>query len=71
VVTTDSAHSLPVYLNLARGMTLTGLDQLWVADLTYIRLQLELVYLAVMLYPYSRRVIGWALERPVDTLPTL
>src|SRR5438046_687646 len=47
VVTTDSDHGLPVYPNLARAMTLTGLDQLWVADLTYIRLELEFVYLAV------------------------
>lgn len=49
VVTTDSAHGLPVYPNLARTLVLTGLDQLWVADLTYIRLELEFVYLAVIL----------------------
>jgi putative transposase len=46
VVTTDSDHGLPVYPNLARRMVLTGLDQLWVADLTYIRLELEFVYMA-------------------------
>jgi len=47
VVTTDSAHDLPVYPNLARAMTLSGLDQLWVADITYIRLLVEFVYMAV------------------------
>jgi putative transposase len=71
VVTTDSDHGLPVYPNLARRMTLTGLDQLWVADLTYIRLELEFVYLAVILDAFSRRVIGWALDRRLDTELTL
>jgi transposase InsO family protein len=71
VVTTDSDHGLPVYPNLARQMTLTGLDQLWVADLTYIRLELEFVYLAVILDALSRRVIGWALDRTLDTKLTL
>jgi len=71
VVTTDSDHGLPVSPNLARRMTLTGLDQLWVADLTYIRLELEFVYLAVILDAFSRRVIGWALDRTLDTELTL
>ena len=71
VVTTDSDHGLPVYPNLARRMTLTGLDQLWVADLTCIRLELEFVYLAVILDAFSRRVIGWALDRSLDTVLTL
>lgn len=71
VVTTDSAHDLPVYPNLAREMTLTGLDQLWVADITYIRLQVEFVYLAVILDAFSRRVIGWALERTLEDELTL
>jgi putative transposase len=71
VVTTDSAHGLPVYPNLARAMTLTGLDQLWVADLTYIRLELEFVYLAVILDAFSRRVIGWALDRTLEAELTL
>ena len=61
VVTTDSAHSLPVYTNLVPELTLTGLDQLWVADITYIRLLHEFIYLAVILDAYSRRCIGWAL----------
>jgi len=63
VVTTDSHHSLEVYLNLAGRMKLTGTNQLWVADITYIRLKTEFVYLAVILDGYSRKVVGWALER--------
>jgi putative transposase len=62
-VTTDSAHDLEVFLNLARRMTLTGVNQLWVADITYIRLQHEFVYLAVILDAFSRKVVGWALDR--------
>jgi putative transposase len=67
VVTTDSRHGLPVYPNLAGQMTLTGLDQLWIADITYIRLETEFVYLAVVLDAYSRRVIGWALDRTLES----
>lgn len=63
VVTTDSKHDLPVYPNLAKAMVLTSINQLWRADITYIRLAEEFVYLAVMLDAYSRRVIGWALDR--------
>jgi transposase InsO family protein len=62
-VTTDSAHELEVFLNLAGRMTLTGINQLWVADLTYIRLQREFVYLAVILDAFSRKVVGWTLDR--------
>jgi len=71
VVTTDSAHGLPVYPNLAHEMVLTGIDQLWVADLTYIRLELEFVYLAVILDAFSRRAIGWALDRTLEDELTL
>jgi len=71
VVTTDSDHGLPVYPSLARALVLTGLDQLWVADLTFIRLELEFVYLAVMLDAFSRRGIGWALERTLEAALTL
>jgi putative transposase len=63
VVTTDSKHELEVYLNLAKRMKLTGINQLWVADITYIRLKAEFVYLAVILDSFSRKVVGWALER--------
>jgi putative transposase len=66
VVTTDSRHSLPVYPNLARGMAPQAADQLWVADLTYIRLRIEFIYLAVVLDAFSRRVIGWALGRTLE-----
>jgi putative transposase len=71
VVTTNSNHNHPVYPNLARGMVLTGIDQLWVADITYIRLETEFVYLAVVLDAYSRRVIGWALDRTLEDELTL
>jgi putative transposase len=67
VVTTDSNHPLEVYLNLARRMKLTGIDQLWVADITYIRLRAEFVYLAVILDGFSRKVVGWALQRAITT----
>lgn len=63
VVTTDSRHNLPVYPNLARQFTPAAINQLWVADITYIRLRREFIYLAVLLDAYSRRVIGWALGR--------
>ena len=63
VRTTDSRHSLPVYPNLAREMVLNGIDELWIADITYIRLLREFVYLAVILDAFSRRCIGWSLER--------
>lgn len=66
-VTTDSKHELEVYLNLASKLKLSGLNQLWVADITYIRLQKEFVYLAVILDAYSRKVVGWALDRTLGT----
>lgn len=66
VVTTDSNHQLEVALNLAPRMKLTGLNQLWVADITYIQLRREFVYLAVVLDAFSRKVVGWELSRRVD-----
>jgi len=66
VITTNSNHDLPVYPNLAREMKLNDINQLWVADITYIRLEVEFVYLAVILDAYSRRVVGWALERTLE-----
>jgi putative transposase len=66
VVTTDSCHTLPIYPNLAPEIKPTAIDQLWVADITYIRLRTEFVYLAVVLDAFSRRVIGWALGRTLE-----
>jgi putative transposase len=71
VVTTDSNHTRKVYPNLARDMILTATDQLWRADITYIRLRDEFVFLAVILDAYSRRVIGWALDRTMEDELTL
>jgi transposase InsO family protein len=71
VVTTDSDHTGQVYPNLAQGMVPTGVNQLWVADITYIRLETEFVYLAVVIDAFSRRVIGWALERTLEDDLTL
>ena len=72
VTTTDSQHQLEVHLNLAGRMHLTGINQLWVADITYIRLATEFVYLAVILDAFSRKVVGWALDRTLATsLPKL
>jgi transposase InsO family protein len=61
-VTTDSRHEWRVVPNLARGLVPTGVDQLWVADITYVRMLEEFTFLAVVLDAFSRRVIGWALE---------
>lgn len=67
VRTTDSRHDLPAYASLAGQMTLSGIDELWIADITYIRLRHEFVYLAVILDAYSRRCMGRALERHLQT----
>ena len=63
VIATNSDHDLEVYLNLASRMKLTGIHQLWVADITYIRLHREWVFLAVILDAFSRKAIGWELDR--------
>jgi transposase InsO family protein len=70
VVTTDSGHVRKVYPNLARHIVVTDIDQL-VADITYIRLREEFVYLAVILDACSRRVIGWSLDRTLEDELTL
>lgn len=67
LATTDSKHGLPIYANVAAGMVLTNINQLWVADITYIRLQWEFVYLAVVLDAFSRRCLGWALRRSLES----
>jgi putative transposase len=71
VVTTDSNHGNRIWPNLTPGMVLTDIDQLWRADITYIRLREEFVFLAVVLDAYSRRVIGWALDRTLEDELTL
>jgi putative transposase len=71
VVTTDSNHGRKIYPNLAGEMILTGTDQLWRADITYIRLRDEFVYLAVVMDAFSRRVMGWALDRSMEDDLTL
>jgi transposase InsO family protein len=67
VVTTDFNHRFRVHPNLAESMELTAVNQLWVADLTYIRLRREFVFLAVVLDAFSRKAIGWELGRTLET----
>ena len=71
VRTTDSNHDGPIFPNLARGFHPTGPNQLWVGDITYIRIPAGFVYLAVILDAWSRRAIGYALGRQIDTRLTL
>lgn len=71
VRTTDSRHNLMVYPSLIRDLMLSNINQLWVADITYIRLLREFIYLAVLLDAFSRRCIGWAISRHIDTQLTL
>jgi putative transposase len=71
VRTTNSRHNLMVYPNLTRELVLSNINQLWVADITYIRLLREFIYLAVLLDAFSRRCIGWAISRHIDTQLTL
>ena len=61
VLTTDSRHNYAVCPNLAPRLNLTGIDQLWVADITYVRLREAFLYLAILLDAYSRKVVGWEL----------
>lgn len=71
VRTTDSRHNLTVYPNRTRNLVLSNINQLWVADITYIRLLRDFIYLAVLLDAFSRRCIGWAISRHIDTQLTL
>jgi putative transposase len=66
IFTTDSKHGLHLYPNLAKDMVLTDINQLWVADITYIRLEVEFVYLAVLLDAFSRSCVGWALQPSLE-----
>jgi len=71
LVTTDSRHTLPIFPNLVKDFTPTGPDQLWVADLTYIRLRAAFVFLSVLLDAWSRRVVGYAVGKLLDAQLTL
>jgi putative transposase len=67
VRTTDSRHALPVYPNLVRKRQVCAINEIWVADITYIRIRSSFVYLAAILDLYSRRVVGWAISKRIDT----
>lgn len=71
VVTTDSNHSHPRYPNRIRGLKLTAPDQVWVGDITYIRLGRRFIYLAVILDAFTRAVRGWALSRSLEQALTV
>lgn len=71
VATTDSDRDLPIYPDLTKGLFLNGPDQLWVADLTYIRMSTQFVYLAAILDAWSRKVVGYALGNTLETRLTL
>ena len=70
VRTTDSRHHFPRYPNLIKGMVISQLNQVWLADITYIRIRTGFVYLAAMLDACSRRVIGYAVSTRLDTALT-
>ena len=69
--TTNSNHAYPLYPNRLPDLTVTTLDQAWVADITYIRILTAFVYLAVILDRFSRKAIGYALSRRIDTTLSL
>ena len=66
--TTDSNHSYRVYPNLVLGKKLDGIDQVWASDITYIRIEAEFVYLAAIIDVYSRKILGWAIGRTIDSI---
>lgn len=66
VATTDGDHELPIFPNLAKGMTPNGPNQLWVADITYVAILTGFVYVAVILDAWSRKVVGYAIDRTID-----
>jgi transposase InsO family protein len=71
VKTTDSKHGFPRYLNLIKKLLISHLNQVWLTDITYIRIRTGFVYLAAILDAYSRRVIGYAISTGLDTALTL
>jgi len=66
VLTTDSRHPYGVFPNLTKGLAIAAINQVWVADITYIRLREQFLYLAVVLDAFSRRVVGWALDETLE-----
>src|SRR3989344_4452189 len=70
-VTTNSNHSYNIYPNLIKNIEVTGLNQVWVSDITYIRMLEGFVYLAAIMDMFSRKCVGWSLGRDIDTLLTL
>jgi len=70
-VTTDSNHNYNIYPNLIKNIKVTGLNQVWVSDITYIRLPEGFAYLASIMDMFSRKCIGWSLGRDIDSLLTL
>jgi len=71
VKTTDSRHRFPRYPNLIKGMVINRLNQVWLSDITYIRIRTGFVYLAAILDAFSRKVIGYAVSTGLDTALTL
>jgi transposase InsO family protein len=71
VRTTDSEHGLPVYPNIIAGLTVTGINQLWVSDITYVRIGTGFVYVAIVLDVFSRRIVGWAISKTLSRRFTL
>jgi transposase InsO family protein len=71
IATTNSDHQFPVYPNLIGGMAVSQLNQVWIADITYIRIRTGFVFLAAILDAYSRKVIGYAISKRIDTALTL
>jgi transposase InsO family protein len=69
--TTDSEHAYPVYPNLLKGFAVTDVNQVWVADITYIRILTGFVFLAVILDVFSRRIVGWGIAKRIDHRLTL
>jgi transposase InsO family protein len=67
VKTTDSNHRYPIYSNLVKDFVLTGINQIWIADITYIRILLGFVYLAVILDAFSRKALGYCISKSLDT----
>jgi putative transposase len=66
IKTTNSNHPFKVYKNLLLGKKVTGINQVWAADITYIRLEMEFIYLAAIIDIYSRKIVGWAISRSID-----